>query len=129
MHKEPMVRIGALMFFIIAPWVTQFLFNKILCGYPWYAYYLLIMVTSSVPIGWLVLEKKIPAFIAASIVQAAVIYWFNWVSCHMGIPDVDYFPGESRFVGGLGTLYAVIFSTLGGLLAGGVACLLFRQRP
>lgn len=129
MHKESIIRIGALMFFIITPWVTQFLFNKILCGYPWYAYYPLLIVTSSVPIGWLVFERKIPAFIAASIVQAAVIYWFNWVSCHMGISDVDYFPGESRFVGGLGVLYAVIFSTLGGLLAGGVACLLFRKRP
>lgn len=129
MHKESIIRIGALMFFIITPWVTQFLFNKILCGYPWYAYYPLLIVTSSVPIGWLVFERKIPAFIAASIVQTAVLYWFNWVSCHMGISDVDYFPGESRFVGGLGVLYAVIFSTLGGLLAGGVACLLFRKRP
>ena len=73
--------------------------------------------------------KKIPAFIAASVVQVAVLYWFNWVSCHMGVPDVDYFPGESRFVGGLGTVYAITFSMVGGLVAGGVACLLFRKRP
>lgn len=129
MKKKSVTRIGALLFFGSAPWVTQFLFNKILCGYPWYAYYPLLLVTSCVPIGWLVLEKKIPAFIAASAVQVAVLYWFNWVSCHMGVPDVDYFPGESRFVGGLGTVYAITFSMVGGLVAGGVACLLFRKRP
>lgn len=118
MKKKSVTRIGALLFFGSAPWVTQFLFNKILCGYPWYAYYPLLLVTSCVPIGWLVLEKKIPAFIAASAVQVAVLYWFNWVSCHMGVPDVDYFPGESRFVGGLGTVYAITFSMVGGLVAG-----------
>jgi hypothetical protein len=128
MPKKSRVRIGVLLLFAIAPWVEQLLFNRLLCGYPWYAYYPLLMVTSSVPLGWLVLEKRIPGFVAASIVQTAVLFWFNWVSCHMGVPDVDYFPGESRFVGGLGTLYALTFSTVGGLFAGGAACLLFRKR-
>lgn len=127
MERKAVFRIGALVFFGSAPWVTQFLFNKMLCGYPWYAYYPLILVTSSVPVGWLVFEKHFPAFMAASAVQVAVLYWFNWVSCHMGVPDVDYVPGASRFVGGLGAVYAITFSTVGGLVAGGVACLLFRK--
>lgn len=109
---------------ILSPWLLQLVFNLAIRGCPWYAYWPLLAVTSVVPLGWLV-RRKYPAFFVSIAIQLAVLSWFNWHQYEISETD---FRGASAFAGGLGVVYALVFSLLGGLLAGMLVSIALRKQ-
>jgi hypothetical protein len=112
MNKVKAYASGALWLVVLfLPSVVQVCFNFSACSSAWYVYWPLILLTSCVPIAWLLFGRKFSALIAV-LVQLLVLSWFNWQRCGLG------YSSESAFVGGLGSLYAVTLAVVGGLLLG-----------
>jgi hypothetical protein len=107
---------------LLPPYVLQVCFNVFGLS-SWYAYWPLVLVTSLVPLLWLVFGKLASAY-AAGLIQTATLLWFNWLNY---CSAKEAFSGEYSFVGGLGVVYVVVLSVFGGILVGGVLYLSQRK--
>lgn len=116
------VKLKHILAMLLAPWVIQILFN-VVGSSVWNLYWPLVLVTSIVPLAWLIFRRLASAY-AALMIQVAVFLWFNW---HNHLSGKESFSGESAFVGGLGAVYVVSLSMLGGLIVGGALYLFRRQ--
>jgi len=73
---------------------------------------------------WLLLNK-ITSTIVSVIVQLFAIVWFDF---QQYASSQVAFSGESAFVGGLGVLYVIVFSIVGGIVLGAVCSWMVRTK-
>jgi hypothetical protein len=109
---------------IFSPYVFQLLFNTVVQPTAWYANWPLVFLTSLTPLMWLLFKKKTGTIVSV-IVQLFAIVWFDF---QQYASSQVAFSGESAFVGGLGVLYVIVFSIVGGIVLGAVCSWMIRTK-